>query len=40
MNSRLLTASLHDLFAAAIAWMAGYALRFNFDIPPPFVEVC
>jgi FlaA1/EpsC-like NDP-sugar epimerase len=39
MNSRLLTASLHDLFAAAIAWMAGYALRFNFDIPPPFVEV-
>jgi FlaA1/EpsC-like NDP-sugar epimerase len=38
MNPRSLTASLHDLCAAAIAWMAGYALRFNFDIPPSFVE--
>jgi FlaA1/EpsC-like NDP-sugar epimerase len=37
MNPRSFTASLHDLCAAAIAWMAGYALRFNFDIPPGFV---
>ncbi|MCK9202681.1 MAG: polysaccharide biosynthesis protein [Gallionella sp.] len=38
MNPRSLTASVHDLCAAAIAWMASYALRFNFDIPPNFVE--
>ncbi|MDO8788922.1 MAG: nucleoside-diphosphate sugar epimerase/dehydratase [Sulfuritalea sp.] len=38
MNSRSLTASLHDLAAAVLAWVAGYTLRFNFDIPPSFVE--
>jgi len=38
MHPRSLTASVHDLCAAAIAWMASYALRFNFDIPPNFVE--
>jgi len=38
MNPRSLTASLHDLCAAAIAWMVGYALRFNFDIPPNFAD--
>ncbi len=38
MNPRSLTASVHDLCAAALAWMASYALRFNFDIPPNFVE--
>lgn len=38
MNSRSLVASFHDLCAAAIAWTAGYALRFNFDIPPSFVD--
>jgi FlaA1/EpsC-like NDP-sugar epimerase len=28
---------LHDLCAAGVAWVVGYALRFNFDIPPGFV---
>ncbi|MDP1636436.1 MAG: SDR family NAD(P)-dependent oxidoreductase, partial [Gallionellaceae bacterium] len=38
MNPRSLIASFHDLCAAALAWIAAYALRFNFDIPPGFVE--
>jgi FlaA1/EpsC-like NDP-sugar epimerase len=38
MNPRSLTASIHDLCAAAIAWMAAYALRFNFDIPQNFID--
>ncbi|MDQ8164726.1 MAG: nucleoside-diphosphate sugar epimerase/dehydratase [Gemmatimonadota bacterium] len=38
MNTRSLTASLHDLCAAALAWAAAYAVRFNFDIPPNFVD--
>jgi FlaA1/EpsC-like NDP-sugar epimerase len=38
MSPRSLTASLHDVCAAAIAWMVGYALRFNFDIPQYFAD--
>ena len=38
MNPRSLIASLHDLCAAAVAWIVGYALRFNFDIPPNFAD--
>jgi FlaA1/EpsC-like NDP-sugar epimerase len=38
MNPRSLTASIHDLCAAFIAWIAAYALRFNFDIAPNFVD--
>ena len=38
MNPRSFIASFHDLCAAAVAWMAAYALRFNFDIPPVFAE--
>jgi len=38
MNPRSLTASIHDLCAAALAWLAAYALRFNFDIPPNFAD--
>jgi FlaA1/EpsC-like NDP-sugar epimerase len=38
MNPRSLTASIHDLCAAVIAWMAAYALRFNFDIPQNFAD--
>jgi len=38
MNPRSLTASIHDLCAAALGWIAAYSLRFNFDIPPNFVE--
>jgi FlaA1/EpsC-like NDP-sugar epimerase len=38
MNPRSLTASIHDLCAAAVAWMAAYALRFNFDVPSNFAD--
>jgi FlaA1/EpsC-like NDP-sugar epimerase len=38
MNPRSFVASSHDLCAAAAAWYAAYALRFNFAIPPGFVE--
>ena len=38
MNPRSLIASVHDLCAAAIAWMVAYALRFNFDIPSNFAD--
>jgi FlaA1/EpsC-like NDP-sugar epimerase len=38
MNTRSLIASVHDLCAAILAWIAAYALRFNFDIPPSFAE--
>jgi FlaA1/EpsC-like NDP-sugar epimerase len=38
MNPRSLIASFHDLCAAVLAWVAAYALRFNFDIPPSFFE--
>jgi FlaA1/EpsC-like NDP-sugar epimerase len=38
VRPRSLIASVHDLAAATIAWMAGYALRFNFDIPPNFID--
>ncbi len=35
---RTLLVVLHDLAAAALAWMLGYWLRFNFDIAPFYVE--
>jgi FlaA1/EpsC-like NDP-sugar epimerase len=38
MNSRSVVASVHDLVAASLAWMAGYALRFNFEIPTNFID--
>ena len=31
-------AFIHDLAAAAAAWMLGFAMRFNFDVPPEFQE--
>ena len=37
-NPRALLAFSHDVAVAAIAWYAGYLLRFNFDIPAPFVH--
>ena len=37
-NPRALLAFSHDVAVAAIAWYAGYLLRFNFDIPAPFVQ--
>ena len=39
MNLRRLTVFLHDLVAAALAWMAAYWLRFNLDVPHEFAMV-
>ena len=39
MYSRRLLVFLHDLVAAAAAWMLGFWLRFNLDIPPDPVGV-
>jgi FlaA1/EpsC-like NDP-sugar epimerase len=36
-NWRAGLAFAHDLSAAAIAWIAMYSLRFNFDVPEPFL---
>ncbi|MGA8148035.1 MAG: nucleoside-diphosphate sugar epimerase/dehydratase [Gallionellaceae bacterium] len=35
-SSRTLLAMLHDLVAAALAWVLAYELRFDFDMPPNF----
>ncbi|MGC2457100.1 MAG: nucleoside-diphosphate sugar epimerase/dehydratase [Gallionellaceae bacterium] len=35
-GSRTLLAMLHDLVAAALAWVLAYELRFDFDMPPNF----
>lgn len=35
-NPRTLAALIHDLMAAAFAWMLSFWLRFNFDIPGEF----
>ncbi|HYY61761.1 MAG TPA: polysaccharide biosynthesis protein, partial [Burkholderiales bacterium] len=39
MNLRRLVVFLHDLVAAALAWLAAYWLRFNLEVPPDFAEV-
>ncbi len=36
INPRTLAAFLHDLVAAALAWILAFLLRFNFDIPHEF----
>ncbi len=36
LNRYTLMAVLHDLLMAALAWIAAYLLRFNFDIPPNY----
>jgi FlaA1/EpsC-like NDP-sugar epimerase len=38
-NPKAGLAMLHDIAAAAVAWMAAFWLRFNLDIPPNFAEV-
>ena len=35
-NPRTLAAFIHDLVAAALAWMLAFSLRFNFDVPIEF----
>lgn len=36
-NWRISSAFLHDFAVACIAWILGYLLRFNFNIPPEFI---
>lgn len=38
MNIRALLVFLYDLFIAACAWGLAYFLRFNFDIPPSYLQ--
>jgi FlaA1/EpsC-like NDP-sugar epimerase len=38
MNLRRLIVFLHDVAAAAVAWLAAFWLRFNLDIPPDHFE--
>lgn len=37
-NPRTLAAFGHDLVAASLAWILAFLLRFNFDVPPEFVD--
>jgi len=37
-NRRAFLAFCHDLFASAFAWWAAYWLRFNLEIPNPYLE--
>ena len=39
MKLRRLVVFAHDLIAAALAWMAAFWLRFNFDPPDEFVDL-
>jgi FlaA1/EpsC-like NDP-sugar epimerase len=39
LNLRRLIVFLHDVAAAALAWMAAYWLRFNLDVPHEFAAV-
>ena len=36
LNPRTLAIILHDILAAAFAWLAAYWLRFNLTVPPEF----
>lgn len=37
-NPRTLAAFLHDVAAAAVAWVLAFYLRFNFEVPEPFLS--
>ena len=37
-NPRSFSALLHDILIAMLAWVLAYYLRFNFDIPSPFMH--
>ena len=39
MNIRRLTVFLHDVLAAAAAWLLAWWLRFNLEIPDEFAEI-
>ncbi len=38
VKHRALFAATHDLLVACFAWFAAFELRFNFDIPAPFIH--
>jgi FlaA1/EpsC-like NDP-sugar epimerase len=38
-NPRTALASLHDVIAAAIAWIIAFALRFNLEVPPLYQSI-
>src|SRR5687768_15002130 len=35
---RTALAVLHDAVACAVAWLVAHSLRFDLDIPPPYLE--
>jgi FlaA1/EpsC-like NDP-sugar epimerase len=37
-NSRILVIVLHDILAAAFAWLAAYWLRLNLSLPPEYLD--
>jgi len=37
-SPRTLSAFVHDLFVAGLAWCVAYLLRFNFELPPDFAR--
>lgn len=37
-NPRSISAWVHDIIAAMLAWWVAFLFRFNFDIPAPFAE--
>jgi FlaA1/EpsC-like NDP-sugar epimerase len=39
MKLRRLIVFVHDVFVAGLAWMAGFWLRFNFDLPADYQEL-
>jgi FlaA1/EpsC-like NDP-sugar epimerase len=39
LNSRSLLAFIHDVLAVATTWAFAHLLRFNFDIPPQYVDL-
>ncbi len=39
LNWRALFAFLHDIFAVSTAWIIAFSLRFNLDLPAPYVEL-
>lgn len=38
INTRTFFALLHDIAAGVIAWIVAYLLRFNFSIPPEYIQ--
>ncbi len=38
-NWRTLIAFLHDMAACSAAWLAAFCLRFNFEIPSPYMDL-